>query len=59
MPETKLKEAGISHSVTVLLGIGGVEGEHRTCPETADILSAMDPDYTGALTLMLVPGTPL
>lgn len=55
----KLKEAGISLSVTVLLGIGGVEGSTEHALETADILSAMDPDYTGALTLMLVPGTPL
>ncbi len=55
----KLKEAGIGLSVTVLLGIGGVEGSTEHALETAKILTEMDPDYTGALTLMLVPGTPL
>lgn len=55
----KVKEAGISLSVTVLLGIGGMEGSSEHAFETANILTEMDPDYTGALTLMLVPGTPL
>ena len=55
----KLKEAGISLSVTVLLGIGGEEGSTEHALSTANILTEMDPDYTGALTLMLVPGTPL
>ncbi|NPU83080.1 MAG: radical SAM protein [Syntrophaceae bacterium] len=55
----KLKEAGIGLSVTVLLGIGGVEDSAVHALETANILTEMDPDYTGALTLMLVPGTPL
>jgi len=55
----KLKEAGISLSVTVLLGIGGVEGSTEHAFSTANILTEMDPDYAGALTLMLVPGTPL
>lgn len=55
----KLKAAGISLSVTVLLGIGGVEGSAGHALDTANILTEMDPDYAGALTLMLVPGTPL
>ncbi len=55
----KVKEAGISLSVTVLLGIGGMEGSSEHAFETANILTEMDPDYAGALTLMLVPGTPL
>ncbi len=53
------KEAGISLSVTVLLGIAGREGSLRHARATGEALSAMDPDYVGALTVMLVPGTPL
>jgi radical SAM superfamily enzyme YgiQ (UPF0313 family) len=55
----RVKEAGILLSVTVLLGIGGVEGSTRHALETASLLSEMDPHYVGALTLMVVPGTPL
>jgi radical SAM superfamily enzyme YgiQ (UPF0313 family) len=55
----KAKEAGIALSVTVILGLGGVEGTHRHALETARILTEVDPDYGGALTLTLVPGTPL
>lgn len=55
----KVKDAGIPLSVTVLLGLGGREGSKRHAAETATILTEIDPDYCGALTLMLVPGTPL
>jgi radical SAM superfamily enzyme YgiQ (UPF0313 family) len=55
----KVKEAGIKLSVTVLLGIGGPERSLRHAKATGELLSAMDPDYVGALTVMLVPGTPL
>jgi radical SAM superfamily enzyme YgiQ (UPF0313 family) len=55
----RVKEAGITLSVTVLLGIGGVEGSSRHASETARILTDMDPDYVGALSVILVPGTPL
>lgn len=55
----RVKESGIVLSVTVLLGIGGVEGSSRHAAETARILTDMDPDYVGALSVMLVPGTPL
>jgi len=55
----RVKDAGIKLSVTVLLGIGGVEGSRQHALDTAGILTAMDPDYIGALTVMLVPGTPL
>jgi radical SAM superfamily enzyme YgiQ (UPF0313 family) len=56
---TKAKEAGITLSVTVILGLGGVEGSEQHALETAKILTDIDPDYVGALTLTLVPGTPL
>jgi len=55
----KVKEAGILLSVTVLLGLGGVKGSQQHALETARILTRMDPDYAGALTLTLIPGTPL
>lgn len=55
----KAKEAGITLSVTVILGLAGKEGSEKHTRETARILTGIDPDYAGALTLMLVPGTPL
>ena len=55
----KVKEAGIKLSVTVLLGIGGVERSLIHAKATGELLSEMGPDYVGALTLMLIPGTPL
>jgi len=55
----KLKEAGIQVWVTVLLGIGGRENSLRHARATGELLSAMDPDFVGALTVMLIPGTPL
>lgn len=55
----RAKEAGLTLSVTVLLGLGGVEGSRRHALETAALLSEMDPHYVGALTLMVVKGTPL
>ncbi|KMY66091.1 radical SAM protein [Desulfocarbo indianensis] len=55
----RVKAAGIKLSVTVLLGIGGSERSLEHARETGRVLSGMDPDFVGALTLMLVPGTPL
>jgi radical SAM superfamily enzyme YgiQ (UPF0313 family) len=55
----KVKEAGIIFSVTIILGLGGVEGSQKHALETARVLSEIDPEYVGALTLTFVPGTPL
>ncbi len=55
----KIKDAGIKLSVTVLLGIAGREGSLAHARATGELLSAMDPNYVGALTVMLIPGTPL
>ncbi|MFC2034792.1 radical SAM protein [Chloroflexota bacterium] len=55
----RVKKAGIVLSVTVILGLGGVEGSKRHALETAKILNEIDPDFVGALTLTLVPNTPL
>jgi radical SAM superfamily enzyme YgiQ (UPF0313 family) len=55
----RLREAGIAHSVIVMLGVGGVEGGQKHARETASLLSEIDPPYVGVLTTTLVPGTPL
>ncbi|MBN1474427.1 MAG: radical SAM protein, partial [Syntrophaceae bacterium] len=55
----RVKEAGMLLSVTVLLGVGGIEKSVEHALDTAKILTDIDPDYTGALTLMLIPDTPL
>ena len=55
----KVKEAGISFSLTIILGLGGIKGSKKHVLETARILTEIDPDYVGALTLTLVPTTPL
>ena len=55
----KVKEAGIIFSVTIILGLGGVEGSQKHTIETARVLTEIDPEYVGALTLTFVPGTPL
>ena len=54
-----VKETGITFSVTVILGLGGVEGSQKHALATAKVLSEIDPEYVGALTLSFVPGTPL
>ncbi|MDR1159449.1 MAG: radical SAM protein [Syntrophomonadaceae bacterium] len=56
----KIRRAGILLSVTVLLGLAGRTPKavnHQL--NTAKILSEMNPDYIGALTLMLNPPTEL
>lgn len=55
----KLRAAGIEHSVIVLLGIGGKELSEQHARNTASVLTEMDPPYVGALTVTVIPGTPL
>jgi len=55
----RVKEAGITLSATVLLGIGGIEKSTEHARDTARILTDVDPDFAGVLTVMIVPGTPL
>jgi radical SAM superfamily enzyme YgiQ (UPF0313 family) len=55
----KAKQAGFKLSITVLLGIAGRERSQIHARETGRVLSAIDPNYVGALSLMLIPGTPL
>lgn len=55
----KVREAGIRLSITVLLGIAQKERSSVHAVETGRVLTAIDPEYVGVLSLMLVPGTPL
>ncbi len=55
----KLKAAQITHSVMVLLGVGGKQRSDQHAKNTARVLSEMDPPYVGALTTTVVPKTPL
>jgi radical SAM superfamily enzyme YgiQ (UPF0313 family) len=55
----KIRAAGIKLSITVLLGIAGRERSRIHAEATGRVLSAIDPEYVGALSIMLIPGTPL
>jgi len=55
----KIRSAGIRLSVTVLLGIAGRTRSQDHAKATGRVLSAIDPEFVGALSLMLIPGTPL
>ena len=55
----KIRKAGVKLSITVLLGLAGRERSKIHAEQTGRILSEIDPEYVGALSLMLVPGTPL
>jgi radical SAM superfamily enzyme YgiQ (UPF0313 family) len=55
----KVRHAGIKLNVTVLLGIGGTERSSVHAVKTMSVLNRMKPNHIGALTLMVVPGTPL
>lgn len=51
-------DAGMGISVIVLLGAGGIDRSAEHARETARLISDMDPEYVGALTLTVIPGTP-
>ena len=55
----RVREAGIFLSVTVLLGIGGLELSERHAIATAQTINSMAPNQIAALTLMPMAGTPL
>jgi len=54
----KAHGAGMRLSTIVLLGAGGVERTEEHARETARLITEMDPEYVGALTLTVIPGTP-
>jgi len=55
----RVKDAGIELTTTVLLGIAGKEKSLNHARLTGELLSAIDPNYVSALTVILIPGTPL
>jgi radical SAM superfamily enzyme YgiQ (UPF0313 family) len=55
----KVKEAGISLSEYVLIGLGGRENSMRHAERTAATLNQIDPDFIRVRTLVVIPGTPL
>jgi radical SAM superfamily enzyme YgiQ (UPF0313 family) len=55
----RVKEAELSLSVMVILGLGGIERSEQHARASARVLSQMDPEFGAALTLTEVPGTPM
>lgn len=55
----RVRAAGLKLSVTALLGIAGRERSLIHARATGEVLSAMDPNYVGVLTLMILPNTEL
>jgi len=55
----KAKAAGLALSAIFLLGAGGIERSEEHARGSARLATAMDPDFLAALTLTVVPGTPL
>jgi radical SAM superfamily enzyme YgiQ (UPF0313 family) len=55
----KVKEARIRLFVTVILGLGGLARSEVHAVKTGEALTAMNPPYVGALSLMPVEGTGL
>ena len=56
---SKVREAGITLSCTVILGLGSKEDSEQHIAATASVLNRIDPEFAAALTLTMVPGTPL
>jgi radical SAM superfamily enzyme YgiQ (UPF0313 family) len=54
---SKIRKAGILLSLTIILGLGGLDNSEKHAQKTANVLNIIDPDYVGALTLMTPPGT--
>lgn len=55
----RARAAGMELSVIFLLGAGGVERSEAHAAASAALATAMDPAYLAALTLTVVPGTPI
>lgn len=56
---TRAHEAGMELSVIFLLGVAGVERSREHAEASARLATAMDPEFLSALTLTVVPGTPI
>ncbi|MBK6916064.1 MAG: radical SAM protein [Deltaproteobacteria bacterium] len=55
---TRAHAAGMELSVITLLGIAGERSEEHA-RATGELITAMDPEFVAALTVTVVPGTPL
>jgi radical SAM superfamily enzyme YgiQ (UPF0313 family) len=55
----KAHAAGMELSVIVMLGVAGSERSVEHAERTAELVTAMDPQFLAALTTTVVPGTPL
>jgi len=55
----KMKAAGMKLSAIFLLGAGGVARSQEHAEGSARLATAMDPEFLAALTLTVVPSTPL
>jgi len=55
----RLKKAGIKVSVTLISGLGGNEHLENHAINSAKLISEMNPEYVGFLTLMLEPDAPM
>jgi radical SAM superfamily enzyme YgiQ (UPF0313 family) len=55
----RVRDAGIKLNVTVLLGLGGIRRSAEHARATIAVLNRMKPNHVAALTLMVVPDTPL
>ena len=55
----KAHDAGMKCSVIFLLGAGGVERSQQHAQASAELATAMNPAFLSALTLTIVPDTPL
>ena len=56
---SKAHAAGLELSVIVMLGVAGVERSEEHAHRTAELVTAMNPEYLAALTTTVVAGTPL
>ena len=54
----RARAAGLALSVIALLGIAGDRSEEHA-EATAELVTKMDPEYFSALTVTVIPGTPL
>ena len=55
----KAHSAGMKLSVIMLLGAGGIDRTKEHASETARLVTEMDPEFLSALTLTIIPGTPI
>ncbi|MBM4353104.1 MAG: radical SAM protein [Deltaproteobacteria bacterium] len=55
----RVREAGITYSAIVMLGIAGRSRSQEHAAATAEVLNAIQPEFIGVLTTMVVEGTPL